>query len=34
MDVAWAVQRAKTALPEVAEKLDRALAILDEGVEM
>jgi hypothetical protein len=34
MDVAWAVQRAKTTLPEVAEKLDRALAILDEGVEM
>ncbi|HET9749100.1 MAG TPA: CHASE3 domain-containing protein [Casimicrobiaceae bacterium] len=34
MDVAWAVQRAKTSLPEVAEKLDRALAILDEGVEM
>jgi len=34
MDVAWAAQRCKTALPEAAEKLDRALAVLDEGVEM
>ena len=34
MDVAWAAQRAKGALPDVADKLDRALAILDEGVEM
>jgi signal transduction histidine kinase len=34
MDVAWAAQRCKSSLPEAAEKLDRALAILDEGVEM
>jgi signal transduction histidine kinase len=34
MDVAWAAQRCKTALPEAAEKLARALQILDEGVEM
>ena len=34
MDVAWAAQRCKTTLPEAAEKLDRALAVLDEGVEM
>ncbi|HEX6136315.1 MAG TPA: CHASE3 domain-containing protein [Casimicrobiaceae bacterium] len=34
MDVAWAMQRCRTALPEAAEKLDRALTILDEGVEM
>ncbi|HLX30105.1 MAG TPA: CHASE3 domain-containing protein [Casimicrobiaceae bacterium] len=34
MDVAWAVQRCKAALPEAAEKLNRALTILDEGVEM
>jgi len=34
MDVAWAAQRCKTALPEAAEKLERALAVLDEGVEM
>jgi signal transduction histidine kinase len=34
MDVAWAAQRCKTALPEAAEKLNRALTILDEGVEM
>ena len=34
MDVAWALQRCKSALPEVADKLNRALAILDEGVEM
>jgi len=33
MDVAWAAQRCKTQ-PEVAEKLNRALMILDEGVEM
>ena len=34
MDVAWAAQRCKTALPEAAEKLERAIAVLDEGVEM
>jgi len=34
MDVAWAAQRCKTAMPEAAEKLNRALTILDEGVEM
>ena len=34
MDVAWAAQRCKTVLPEAASKLDRALAVLDEGVEM
>jgi signal transduction histidine kinase len=34
MDVAWAAQKCKTALPEAAEKLGRALEILDEGVEM
>ena len=34
MDVAWAAQRCKTALPEAAEKLNRAIAVLDEGVEM
>jgi signal transduction histidine kinase len=34
MDVAWAAQRCKSTMPEAAEKLDRALAILDEGVEM
>ena len=34
MDVAWAAQRCKTVLPEAAEKLTRALTILDEGVEM
>lgn len=34
MDVAWAAQRCKTSLPEAAEKLNRALTILDEGVEM
>ena len=34
MDVAWAAQRCKTALPEAADKLNRALAVLDEGVEM
>jgi signal transduction histidine kinase len=34
MDVAWAAQRCKTVLPEAAEKLNRALEILDEGVEM
>jgi len=34
MDVAWAAQRCKTALPEVAEKLNRAITVLDEGVEM
>ena len=34
MDVAWAAQRCKSVLPEAAEKLDRALMILDEGVEM
>ncbi len=34
MDVAWAAQRCKTALPEAAEKLNRALTVLDEGVEM
>jgi signal transduction histidine kinase len=34
MDVAWAAQKCKTALPEAAEKLTRALEILDEGVEM
>ncbi len=34
MDVAWAAQRCKSAMPEAAEKLERALAILDEGVEM
>jgi signal transduction histidine kinase len=34
MDVAWAAQRCKGAMPEAAEKLERALAILDEGVEM
>jgi signal transduction histidine kinase len=34
MDVAWAAQRCRTALPEAAEKLNRALVILDEGVEM
>ena len=34
MDVAWAAQRCKAALPEAAEKLNRALTVLDEGVEM
>lgn len=34
MDVAWAAQRCKATLPEAAEKLNRALMILDEGVEM
>jgi signal transduction histidine kinase len=34
MDVAWAMQRCRATLPEAAEKLDRALTILDEGVEM
>jgi hypothetical protein len=34
MDVAWAAQRCKASLPEAAEKLNRALTILDEGVEM
>jgi len=34
MDVAWAAQRCKATLPEAAEKLNRALLILDEGVEM
>ena len=34
MDVAWAMQRCKATLPEAADKLDRALTILDEGVEM
>lgn len=34
MDVAWASQRCKLALPEAASKLERALTILDEGVEM
>ncbi len=34
MDVAWAMQRCKTTQPEAAEKLNRALTILDEGVEM
>lgn len=34
MDVAWAAQRCKTVLPEAADKLNRALAVLDEGVEM
>jgi len=34
MDVAWAAQRCKSTMPEAAEKLERALAILDEGVEM
>ena len=34
MDVAWAVQRSKNAHPEIAEKLTRALAVLDEGVEL
>lgn len=34
MDVAWAAQRCRTALPEAAEKLNRALSVLDEGVEM
>ena len=34
MDVAWAAQRCKASLPEAAEKLNRALVILDEGVEM
>ncbi|HKP66995.1 MAG TPA: CHASE3 domain-containing protein [Casimicrobiaceae bacterium] len=34
MDVAWAAQRCKAALPEAADKLERAIAVLDEGVEM
>jgi len=34
MDVAWAAQRCKAALPEVAEKLARAVVVLDEGVEL
>ncbi len=34
MDVAWASQRCNGAVPEAATKLDRALNILDEGVEM
>jgi signal transduction histidine kinase len=34
MDVSWAMQRCKSTLPEAAEKLNRALTILDEGVEM
>ena len=34
MDVAWAHERAKKNTPEIAEKLQRALAMLDEGVEM
>jgi signal transduction histidine kinase len=34
MDVAWAAQRCKAVLPEAADKLERALAVLDEGVEI
>lgn len=34
MDVAWAAQRCKGALPDAADKLSRALTMLDEGVEM
>jgi len=34
MDVAWAHERARKANPELVEKLQRALAMLDEGVEM
>lgn len=34
MDVAWAAERCRTGLPEAAEKLGRAITILDEGVEM
>ena len=34
MDVAWAAQRCKTVLPEAAAKLERAITVLDEGVEM
>ncbi|MBU6483437.1 MAG: CHASE3 domain-containing protein [Betaproteobacteria bacterium] len=34
MDVAWASQRCKASLPDAANKLERALTILDEGVEM
>ena len=34
MDVAWAAQRCKATLPEVADKLTRALVVLDEGVEL
>jgi signal transduction histidine kinase len=34
MDVAWAAERFRDREPEVAAKLKRALAMLDEGVEM
>ena len=34
MDVAWASQRCKASLPEAANKLERALTMLDEGVEI
>src|SRR5689334_17940633 len=34
MDVAWAASRCKASLPEVADKLTRALVVLDEGVEL
>lgn len=34
MDVAWSAERCRGALPEAAGKLDRALTMLDEGVEL
>ena len=34
MDVAWVAERFRNREPEVAEKLRRALVMLDEGVEM
>jgi signal transduction histidine kinase len=34
MDVAWVAERFRNREPEVAAKLKRALAMLDEGVEM
>jgi len=34
MDVAWATERCRAGLPDAADKLDRALTMLDEGVEL
>jgi signal transduction histidine kinase len=34
MDVAWAAERTRRQLPDVAEKLERAVVVLDEGVEL
>ena len=34
MDVAWAAERTRKGLPDVADKLERAVLVLDEGVEL